>query len=119
MRERNTLQSQFVPHNLTIPLIQPAIAAPASAVPASIDEEAAAREKIATEINASAPLNRFSAKDVAAILREREWLETSQKAGDHAALAAWLARAAQLLSPHAPDRGSLTELLGLVFNYGA
>ena len=88
-------------------------------VPAPISEDAAAREKNAPEIVASASANCFSADHVAAILREHSWLETSQKNGDHAAFAAWLARAAQLLSPHAPDRASLTALLALVFNYDA
>ena len=99
--------------------MQPASTAPAPIVPAPIAEDGVAREQNAPEIVAPASVNRFSAEHVAAILNEHAWIETSQKNGDHAALATWLARAAQLLSPHAPDRASLTALLALVFNYDA
>jgi hypothetical protein len=99
--------------------MQPASTAPAPIVPAPIGEDAISREKNAPEIVAPASVNRFSAEHVAAILNEHAWLDTSQKNRDHAALASWLARAAQLLSPHAPDRASLTALLAVVFNYDA
>lgn len=56
----------------------------------------------------------FSAADVAAILRERGWLHTAQPDCD-----AWLASAATLLGPQAPDRAALASLLGLIFNYDA
>ena len=57
----------------------------------------------------------FTARDVAEILRERGWL-----AGDATpAQSAWCERAAALLGPQVSDRGSLVELLQLVFQYDA
>jgi hypothetical protein len=60
-----------------------------------------------------------TAADVAAILRERNWLGTSRELNDNPALQAWLARAAELLGPHASDREALASLLALVFTYDA
>ena len=60
----------------------------------------------------------FTASDVAAILRERAWLDPSRQASS-AALEAWCARAADLLGPHVADRGALADLLSLVFAYDA
>ncbi len=90
---------------------------------------------------------RFSASDVAAILRERGWLdagaasgaaaaarknafpaglkpcadETTSPSVDHAKqeLESWLREAALLLGPHCADRNALTGLLRLVFDYDA
>jgi hypothetical protein len=63
--------------------------------------------------------NLFAAADVAAILRERGWLEVTPAAGAGAELDAWLARAAELLGSHARDRAALAGLLELIFNYDA
>lgn len=60
-------------------------------------------------------VNLFAAADVAAILRECDWLAgelSPEQLG-------WCERAASLLGPHAADRGALAELLGLVFRYDA
>ena len=57
----------------------------------------------------------FAAKDVADILREREWLATEPSA----AQMAWCERAASLLGSHAADRKALADLLGLIFHYDA
>jgi hypothetical protein len=65
--------------------------------------------------NSPPATNAFSAADVAAILREHKWLPPeSQSACD-----AWLASAAALLGPQAPDRAALADLLGLIFQYDA
>ncbi len=61
----------------------------------------------------------FAAADVAAILRERAWLDASRDVASDAALEKWCARAAELLAPHAAERGALTGLLALVFAYDA
>jgi Anticodon binding domain len=63
--------------------------------------------------------NSFASTDIAAILRERGWLEAAhaEKAGSE--LQAWLARAAELLGPQAADRDALAGLLGLIFSYDA
>lgn len=53
---------------------------------------------------------------MAAILRERDWLDRTAPAPD---LEAWLVEAAALLSPHCADRDSLAELLLLIFHYDA
>ncbi len=95
-----------------------------------------------------APPNQFTGRDVAAILRERGWLEAnegtvarvfeprdvaekgpvSEEAGyNKSDLDAWLAGAAALLGPHAADgstsltasRDALAELLSLIFRYDA
>jgi glutamyl/glutaminyl-tRNA synthetase len=68
-----------------------------------------------TPSNDEAPVNLFTAANVAEILRERDWLamEISAEQG------AWCARAAALLGPHAVDRAALDELLSLIFHYDA
>jgi len=65
--------------------------------------------------------NTFTAEDVAAILGEHGWMDsTSVRSGGAAPeLQAWLADAAALLGPHAADREALAGLLGLVFEYDA
>jgi hypothetical protein len=68
--------------------------------------------KPAVEIHA--PVNPFTAGDVAAILRERGWLRREDEA-----VANWLAEAAALLGPQAEDRKELAGLLALVFEYDA
>ena len=62
-----------------------------------------------------ASTNGFTARDVAGILRERGWLAVEASP----AQTAWCERAAALLSPQVSDRGSLAELLQLVFQYDA
>jgi len=66
--------------------------------------------------NAPSPAtNAFTARDVVEILREQSWL-----LGDATpAQFAWCERAAALLGAQAPDRGSLADLLELVFRYDA
>jgi hypothetical protein len=61
----------------------------------------------------------FTTEDVAAILREREWLGAAGHADSEIVLQAWLARAADLLGPHAADRVALENLLVLIFAYDA
>jgi hypothetical protein len=61
----------------------------------------------------------FIGADVAAILRERGWLEASHDISADAAVAKWCLRAADLLAPHSVDRAALAELLALVFAYDA
>jgi hypothetical protein len=65
--------------------------------------------------------NSFASSDIAAILRESGWLDVAREmdAGGGAALEAWLARAAELLGPHAADRTALASLLALIFSYDA
>ncbi len=60
-------------------------------------------------------VNPFSAEDVIAILRERNWLtvEPDEKQ------AAWCSRVAALLGPQVTQRAALSELLALVFHYDA
>jgi Anticodon binding domain len=65
------------------------------------------------------PAALFTAGDVAAILRDRGWLDASRDISADAALEKWCARAAELLAPHAPDTAALAELLALVFAYDA
>jgi acid phosphatase family membrane protein YuiD len=74
---------------------------------------------VAQEIAAPAPVNRFRAEDVAAILLEHGLLDGGQQTSADAALVAWLARAAELLGPQSPDRESLAALLALIFSYDA
>jgi nondiscriminating glutamyl-tRNA synthetase len=62
-----------------------------------------------------AAANPFTAGDVVAILREREWLA----AGPTAEQIAWCEHAAAILGGHASDRAALAELLGLIFHYDA
>ncbi len=64
----------------------------------------------------TAPANRFTAADVAAILSERGWLADTLPTPE---LEAWLAEAAALLGPHATDRDALAKLLTLIFAYDA
>ncbi len=74
------------------------------------------------DASAESPLalaNSFAGADIAAILRERGWLDATHAEEAGAALQAWLARAAELLGPHAADRDALAELLGLIFSYDA
>ncbi|MGC1676360.1 MAG: hypothetical protein WA740_02405 [Candidatus Binataceae bacterium] len=62
-----------------------------------------------------AATNKFTGRDVAEILREQGWL-----LGDATpAQFAWCERAAALLGAQTPDRGSLGDLLKLVFRYDA
>jgi glutamyl/glutaminyl-tRNA synthetase len=65
--------------------------------------------------SAEVAANPFTAADVSASLREHGWLtgEASQQQ------TAWCEHAAELLGPHAADRGKLAELLSLVFHYDA
>ena len=63
--------------------------------------------------------NSFADADVAAILRERGWLDTVHHEETDAGMQAWLARAAELLGPHPPDRAALADLLALTFTYDA
>ncbi len=65
------------------------------------------------------PAARFTAADIAAILRERGWLAPAPQSVANAALDDWLAHAAELLGPQAADRGSLASLLALIFSYDA
>ena len=60
-------------------------------------------------------MNPFTADDVVAVLREREWLcgEPSSEQ------IAWCGRAAALLGAHAANRDALSNLLQLVFQYDA
>ncbi|MGC2332116.1 MAG: hypothetical protein WA581_11720 [Candidatus Acidiferrales bacterium] len=61
----------------------------------------------------------FTAADVAAILRERGWLDASRDIMAGTPLGRWCAHAAELLAPHAADRAALVDLLALVFAYDA
>jgi nondiscriminating glutamyl-tRNA synthetase len=62
-----------------------------------------------------AAANPFTADDVLAILRERDWLAAEPSSEQRS----WCERAASMLGGHAADRAALTELLGLVFHYDA
>ena len=72
-----------------------------------------------------AAVNPFTAKDVAAILRERAWLrDDNQGVASGAAFkldsaSAWMVEAATLLGPRAEDREALARLLETVFEYDA
>jgi len=61
----------------------------------------------------------FAAADVGEILEQPGWLTGAAEVARDSALHGWLARAADLLSPHAADRVALVDLLGLVFHYDA
>jgi hypothetical protein len=61
----------------------------------------------------------FTAVDVAAILRERGWIDASRDTTSDAPLGRWCARAAELVAPLAADRTALADLLALVFAYDA
>jgi hypothetical protein len=54
--------------------------------------------------------------DVAALLRERGWISSSEISAEQSS---WCERAAFLLGPQAADREALAELLRLVFEYDA
>ena len=60
-------------------------------------------------------VNPFAAADVAAVLRERGWLDREMTAETQE----WMNEAAVLLGPHAADRNALADLLSLVFEYDA
>lgn len=66
----------------------------------------------------SATANPFSAVDIGKVLHEHAWLETDDL-GNDVTREAWLARAAELLGPHAEDERSLSALLQLIFVYDA
>lgn len=55
-----------------------------------------------------------TAEDVAAILRRSGWLDALTPERE-----TWLADAAALLGPHAPDHAALGDLLSLIFHYDA
>jgi Anticodon binding domain len=63
-----------------------------------------------------AAANKFTAGDVAGVLRERGWVSSSEISADQGA---WCERAAFLLGPQAADREALAGLLRLVFEYDA
>jgi nondiscriminating glutamyl-tRNA synthetase len=65
--------------------------------------------------NGQPAANQFSGEDVAAILRERQWLSSAPQPECDL----WLATAAALLGPHAADRHALADLLSLIFQYDA
>ena len=60
----------------------------------------------------------FSPGEIEAILRERGWLGAPNAEPD-AALQEWLARAAELLGPHAASHEALSALLEPIFVYEA
>jgi len=64
---------------------------------------------------AAADGKKFTATDVAAILRERNWHSSELTAEQ----SAWCEHVATLLGPHSPDRATLENLLSLVFHYDA
>jgi|ERR1035438_6549384 hypothetical protein len=68
-----------------------------------------------TTDESAAPLNLFTAADVAGVLRERGWISGDISAEQNV----WCERAAFLLGPQAADREALAELLRLVFEYDA
>ncbi len=67
------------------------------------------------EIEAGRTANPWTGPNVAAILRERGWLGPEPAS----AIEVWLADAAALLGPHAPDCPALEDLLRLIFHYDA
>jgi hypothetical protein len=68
---------------------------------------------------AAAPTHRYSPAEIAQILVNRGWLNASKGANEDVPLRGWLARAAELLGPHAPTPEVLADLLELVFSYDA
>jgi hypothetical protein len=60
-----------------------------------------------------------SADDVAAILRERDWLGEDSHPEPGTETNAWLHEAAALLGPQSSDLAMLDDLLGLIFRYDA
>lgn len=77
-------------------------------IPPMIPEEG--REPAVT-----AATNPFTAADVAGILREQGWLAGEPSTDQFA----WCGHAAAILGTHAADRGALSGLLKLVFQYDA
>ncbi len=90
----------------------------------------------ATKHESVAPANPFAAADVAAILRDRGWLDCGTspatpapspgdapsarlRPGPDEELEAWLADAGALLGPHAAAPEALAALLALIFEYDA
>ncbi|MCL5288626.1 MAG: hypothetical protein M1453_11620 [Acidobacteria bacterium] len=65
--------------------------------------------------NAPPAASQYSAADVAVILREMAALVDESPS----AMQAWLASAAALLGPQAPDRAALADLLRLIFCFDA
>jgi len=65
--------------------------------------------------NGQPAANQYSGENVAVILRDRGWLQTTLQPECHA----WLTTAASLLGPQATDRAALSDLLGLIFRYDA
>lgn len=63
-----------------------------------------------------AAANKFTAEDVAGVLRERGWISSSEISAEQSA---WCERAAFLLGPQVADREALVGLLRLVFEYDA
>ncbi len=64
---------------------------------------------------ALAAANLFTGADVLGILRERGWLAGEPSPEQHG----WCERAASILGGHATDRGTLADMLRLVFQYDA
>ena len=65
------------------------------------------------------PASSFHSEDVARILRERGWLAADNSPEASPEMQAWLARAAELLGPHAADHAAMENLLALIFRYEA
>jgi hypothetical protein len=65
--------------------------------------------------NGQPAASQYSGEDLAAILRDQGWLQSTSQPECHA----WLTAAAALLGPQATDRAALTDLLGLIFRYDA
>ncbi|HUA01814.1 MAG TPA: hypothetical protein VMB02_15875 [Candidatus Aquilonibacter sp.] len=61
----------------------------------------------------------FTAADIAAILRERGWLDLSVGLAASPAFEEWCARAADLLAPQVSDVSAMAGLLSLLFVYDA
>jgi len=59
--------------------------------------------------------NKFTAEDIAEILRKHNW-HTGDLTGEQSA---WCEHAATVLGPQSTDRAALESLLSLVFNYDA
>lgn len=68
---------------------------------------------------ASATTHSYSPAEIAQILEERGWLNAIADDKDDRTLQDWLARASDLLGPHAATRDELAGLLKLVFSYDA
>src|ERR1700722_20917536 len=72
-----------------------------------------------TPAETSVAANLHDGDEVASILRESGWLAAQGECDGDGVLRAWMARAAELLGPHAADRRGLRELLALIFAYDA